>query len=55
MAAFALDGAELYVAAAYVLFVALVVVYAVIVTARLTRASNQIEVLSRLVCEDESR
>jgi hypothetical protein len=55
MAAFALDSAELYVVAAYVSFVALVVVYAVIVTTRLTRASNQVEVLSRLVREDDSR
>jgi hypothetical protein len=55
MAAFALDSAELYVAAAYVLFVALVVVYAVIVTGRLARASNEIEALSRPVREDDSR
>ena len=53
MAALALDSAELYVAAAYVLFVALVVVYAVIVTARLTRASNEVEVLSRPAREDD--
>ena len=55
MAALALDSAELYVAAAYVLFVALVVVYAVIITARLTRARNEAEVLSRLVREDDGR
>ena len=36
-----------YVAAAYVLFVALIVVYAVIVTARLTRANNQAEALRK--------
>ena len=55
MAALALASAELYVAAAYVLFVALVVVYAVIVTAMLTRASHQAEVLTGLVREDDSR
>jgi hypothetical protein len=55
MAAPALDSAELYVAAAYFLFVALVVVYAVIVIARLARANDQAEVLSRLVREDDSR
>ena len=55
MAALALGSAELYVAAAYVSFAALVVVYVVIVTARLTRASNQVEVLSRLGREDDSR
>ena len=53
MAALALDSAGLYVAAAYVLFVALVVVYAVIVTARLARASNEIDILSRRVLEDD--
>ena len=55
MAALALHSAELYVAAAYGLFVALVVVYAVIVQARLTRASDEVEVLSRLASEDDSR
>ncbi len=55
MAALALDRAELYVAAAYVLFVALVVVYVVIVKARLTRARSQVEVLSSLVREDDRR
>jgi hypothetical protein len=55
MAALVLDSAELYVAAAYVSFVALVVVYVVIVTTRLTRASSQVEVLSRPVREDDSR
>jgi hypothetical protein len=55
MAALALDSAELYVAAAYVSFVALVVVYVVIIKTRLTRASNQVEVLSSLVREDDSR
>ena len=55
MAALAFDSAELYVAAAYVVFVALVVVYVVIIRARLTRASNQSEVLSGLVREDDSR
>ena len=37
MAALNLDSAELYVAAAYVLFVMLVVVYVVIIRARLAR------------------
>ena len=55
MTALALSSAELYVAAAYVVFVALVVVYVVIIRARLTRASNQVEVLSGLVREDDSR
>ena len=55
MAVLALDSAELYVAAAYALFAVLVVVYVVIVTTKLTRASNKIEVLSRLVREDNSR
>ena len=55
MAVLALDSAELYVAAAYVLFTVLVVVYVVIVTTKLARASNQAEVLSRLVREDDSR
>jgi hypothetical protein len=55
MAPLALHSAELYVAAAYVVFVALVVVYVVIITARLTRASDEVEVLSRLVREDDSR
>jgi len=55
MAALAVDSAELYVAAAYVSFVALVVVYVVIVLARIARASNQVEVLSRLVREDDRR
>ena len=49
------DSAELYVAAAYVFFVALVVVYVVIVKARLTRARNRVEVLSSLVREDDGR
>ena len=55
MAALALDSAELYVAAAYALFAVMVVVYVVIITARLTRASDEVEVLSRLVREDDSR
>jgi hypothetical protein len=55
MAALALDSAELYVAAAYALFAVLVVVYVVIVTTKLTRASNQAEALSRLVRGDDSR
>ena len=55
MAALALDSAELYVAAAYVLFAALVVAYVVIVTTKLARASNEAEALSRLVREDDSR
>jgi hypothetical protein len=55
MAALALDSAELYVAAAYVLFVALVVIYVIVIKARLTRANDQVEVLSSLVREDDSR
>jgi hypothetical protein len=55
MAALALDSAELHVAAAYAFFVALVVVYVVILKARLTRASSQAEVLSSLVRKDDSR
>jgi type II secretory pathway component PulM len=55
MTALALSSAELYVAAAYVVFVALVVVYVVIIQARFARASSQVEALSRLVREDDSR
>jgi hypothetical protein len=55
MAALAVDSAELYVAAAYVSFVALVLVYAIIVTARLTRARDRADVLSSLMREDDSR
>ena len=55
MAAVALDSAELYVAAAYVVFVALVVVYVLIIKARLARASNEVEVLSSRMREDDSR
>jgi hypothetical protein len=54
MAVLALDSAELYVAAAYVVFVALVVVYVLIINARLTRASREVEVLSSLVRKDDS-
>ena len=54
MAVLALDSAELYVVAAYVVFAVLVVVYVVIVTTKLTRASNEVEVLSSLVREDDS-
>jgi hypothetical protein len=55
MAALGLDSAELYVAAAYVVFIALVVVYVLVISARLKRASNEAEVLSSLMREDGSR
>ena len=50
-----LASAELHVAAAYLLFVALVGVYVAIIRIRLTRATNQAEVVTRLVREDEDR
>ena len=50
-----LASAELHVGAAYLLFVALVGVYVAIIRLRLARATNQAEVLTRLVREDEER
>jgi len=50
-----LASAELHVAAAYLLFVALVGVYLAIIRLRFTRATNQAEVLTRLVREDDER
>jgi len=55
MAVLTFDSAKLYVAAAYVLFVALVVVYVLIINARLARANNQVEVLSSLLREEANR
>jgi len=48
MRALALGSADLYVAAAYIFFLMLVVVYVVIIRTRLARAGNQAEVLARL-------
>jgi hypothetical protein len=55
MCAVALASGELHVGAAYLLFVALVVVYVVIIRTRFARARNQVEVLASLVREDEDR
>jgi hypothetical protein len=55
MPALALASNELHVGAAYLLFVALVVVYVVIIRARFARASNQIKVLEGLVAEEDGR
>jgi hypothetical protein len=55
MGAQVLASAELHVGAAYLLFVALVGVYVAIIRVRFTRATNQAEVLTRLVHEDEDR
>jgi hypothetical protein len=55
MRAPALAGADLYVAAAYFLFLALVVVYVVIIRTRFARATTQAEVLARLLRGDDGR
>jgi hypothetical protein len=55
MRAQVLDSAELHVGAAYLLFVALVGVYAAIIRLRFARATNQAELLTGLVREGEER
>jgi hypothetical protein len=55
MGAQVLASGELHVGAAYLLFAALVGVYVAIIRIRFTRATNQAEVLTKLVLEDDGR
>jgi hypothetical protein len=53
MPAVALDEAGVYVAAAYVLFLTLVVIYVVIIGWRLTRTESRLEDLAGRVSKDD--